>query len=67
MMSAPVLVMPDFGKPFILTIDTSDFGAGAVLLQEDANGVENPIGYFSLKLNASQKIIPRAKRKLWLQ
>jgi len=55
LMSAPVLVMPDFRKPFILTIDASDFGAGAVLLQEDAKGIEHPIGYFSHKLNASQK------------
>jgi len=55
LMSAPVLVMPDFMKPFILTIDASDFSVGAVLLQEDAKGIEHPIGYFSHKLNASQK------------
>jgi len=46
LMSAPVLVMPDFMKPFILTIDASDFGVGAVLLQEDTKGIEHPIGYF---------------------
>ena len=55
LMSAPVLVMPDFMKPFILTIDASDVGVGAVLLQEDTKGIEHPIGYFSHKLNASQK------------
>lgn len=33
----------------------SDFGVGAVLLQEDARGVDHPIGYFSHKLNVSQK------------
>ena len=31
LISAPVLVAPDFSKPFILTIDVSDVGAGAVL------------------------------------
>ena len=55
LMSAPVLVMPDFGKPFILTTDASDCGVGAVLLQRDAKGVDYPIGYFSHKLSASQK------------
>ena len=55
LMSAPVLVMPDFKKPFILTIDASDFGVGAVLLQEDENGIDHPIGYFSHKLSASQR------------
>ena len=55
LMSAPVLAMPDFGKPFILTIDASDYGAGAVLLQEDAKGIEHAIGYFSYKFNISQK------------
>ena len=55
LMSASVLAMPDFGKPFILTIDASDYGAGAVLLQEDAKGIEHAIGYFSYKFNISQK------------
>ena len=55
LMSAPVLVMPDFGKPFILTTDASDCGVGAVLLQQDGKGVGHPIGYFSHKLSTSQK------------
>ena len=54
-MSAPVLATPDFDKPFILTVDASDVGAGAVLLQEYSKGVNHPIGYFSHKFNASQR------------
>ena len=54
-MSAPVLMMPDFGKPFTLHIDASDFGTGAVLLQADRKGIDHPIGFFSYKFNVSQK------------
>ena len=55
LMSAPVLMMPDFGKPFTLHIDASDFGTGAVLLQADKKGIDNPIGYFSYNFNVSQR------------
>ena len=47
LISAPVLVAPDFSKPFILTIDTSNVGAGAVLMQEDSRGIDHPLSYFS--------------------
>ena len=49
LISAPVLVAPNFTKPFILTIDASDVGAGAVLMQEDLNGIDHPVSYFSCK------------------
>ena len=62
-MSAPVLVMPDFGKPFTLTTDASDCGVGAMLLQQDAKGVDHPIGYFSHKLSASQKNYSTSKKE----
>uniref|UniRef100_A0A8C5DBJ5 Gypsy retrotransposon integrase-like protein 1 n=1 Tax=Gouania willdenowi TaxID=441366 RepID=A0A8C5DBJ5_GOUWI len=52
--SAPVLTAPDFERPFKLEVDASDRGAGAVLLQEDACGIDHPIGYFSKKYNRHQ-------------
>ena len=64
LMSAPILIMPDFGKPFILTINASNFDAGALMLQEDAKGIDHPIGYFSHKFSVSQRL--EKKRKLWL-
>ena len=53
LMSAPVLVTPHFDKPFVLMVDASDLGVGAVLIQEDHHSVEHPIAYFSQKFNKS--------------
>lgn len=53
--SVPVLRAPDFTSPFKLAVDASDVAAGAVLLQEDNDGVEHPVCYFSMKFNKSQK------------
>ena len=53
--SAPVLSAPDFNLPFKLAIDASDVAAGAVLLQEDKDGIDHPVCYFSKKFNKSQK------------
>ena len=54
-MSAPVLLAPDFDKAFKLAVDASDVGAGGVLLQEDSNGVDHPVCYFSRKFNKQQR------------
>ena len=52
----PVLIAPDFTKQFIMTVDASDQGIGAVLMQEDSIGIQHPICYFSKKLNKHQKV-----------
>ena len=53
--TAPVLAMPDFQKPFLIHVDASDLGLGAVLMQESAEKLEHPIGYLSHKFNSSQR------------
>ena len=53
--SAPVLLAPDFDKCFKLAVDASDVGIGAVLLQEDNDGIDHPVCYFSKKFNKHQK------------
>ena len=53
--SAPVLLAPDFDKCFKLAVDASDVGICAVLLQEDHNGIDHPVCYFSKKFNKHQK------------
>ena len=51
----PVLLAPNFAKEFKLAVDASDTGAGSVLMQEDSNGVDHPVSYFSKKFNKHQK------------
>lgn len=51
---SPVLAAPDLSRPFKLEVDASAVGAGAVLLQEDADGVDHPVSYFSRKFNKHQ-------------
>ena len=53
--SAPVLLAPSFDKKFKLAVDASDVGAGSVLLQEDDNGVDHPVCYYSKKFNKHQR------------
>lgn len=43
---SPVLAAPDFLRPFKLEVDASAVGAGAVLLQEDRQGINLPLSYF---------------------
>ena len=53
--TAPILVTPDFDRPFIISCDACKTGVGGVLAQEDASGVEKPIAFFSHKLNRAQQ------------
>lgn len=52
--SSPVVSAPNFSLPFKLEVDVSTFGAGAVLLQEDSEGINHPVCYFSKKCNKHQ-------------
>ena len=54
-MTHPVLLAPDFSKPFKLYCDASDIGVGSVLVQEDQDGVEHPVCFYSKKLDKAQR------------
>jgi hypothetical protein len=52
---APVLTAPNFRQPFKLSVDTSDVGVGAGLIQEKRKGVDHPVCYFTKKSNKHQR------------
>ena len=51
MSSTPVLATPDFSKPFMIECDTSGYGLGAILMQD-----EHPIAFESSKLNKLEQL-----------
>ena len=52
---APVLVFPDFDKPFLLEMDASKKGLGAVLSQKQSDGHYHPVTFGSCSLTLSEK------------
>jgi hypothetical protein len=57
--SAPVLVLPDVQKPFTVVCDASDYGVGAVLLQE-----ERVVAFYSAKLSKAEQNYCATEREL---
>ena len=53
--SAPLLVFPDFNKPFLLETDASKEGLGAVLLQKQDDGRYHPVAFGSRMLTPSEQ------------
>ena len=53
--NSPIPRAPDFTRPFVLAVDASCVGVGAVLLQEGEDEAEHPVAFFSKKLSPAQK------------
>ena len=53
--SAPMLVFPDFDKPFLLKTDASKEGLGAVLSQRQDDGCHHPITFGRHSLTPTKK------------
>ena len=53
--NSPVLVPVDYSREFLLYVDSCEVGAGASLMQEDADGVEHPVCYYSKKYDRHQR------------
>jgi len=54
MITLPVLMLPDYKKPFTLITDASDYATGAILEQRDTLGRSHPITYFSKLLQPAE-------------
>ena len=54
-LQAPILAFPDFDKPFLLEMDASGKGLGAVLLQKQSDGRYHPIAYASHIMNETEQ------------
>jgi len=52
--TSPVLLLPDYGKPFTLIMDASDYATGAILEQDDALGRSHPVAYYSKSLQPAE-------------
>ena len=53
--TAPVLLLPDPEKPFVLETDASHFALGCVLSQRDDQGNWHPVGYYSRTFSKSER------------
>lgn len=63
--SPPLLLLPNMSKAFRIECDASDFGVGAVLLQQDDKTSEwLPIAYESKKLSSAEQKFPAQEREL---
>ena len=53
LLKTPVLMTPDWSRPFVLQTDASSTGLGFVLKQIDEKGNEHPLAF------GSKKLLPR--------
>ena len=61
--TAPILIYPDFSRPFILDTDASNDGIGAVLSQE-YDGGEHVVAYASRTLSISEQKYSVTRKEL---
>ena len=54
-LQAPILSFPDFSKSFLLEMDASGKGLGAVLSQKQSDGRYHPIAYASCIMNETEQ------------
>ena len=61
--AAPVLLLPDPDKQYVVNTDASDFAVGAVLQQDNGNGLQ-PVAYCSHKLSDTERRYPTHDREM---
>lgn len=55
LISAPILSVPKFDRPFIISSDASDVGLGCCLSQLDNEGAEHPVAFASRTLTRTER------------
>ncbi|GJP32751.1 hypothetical protein CLOM_g17351 [Closterium sp. NIES-68] len=55
--STPILILPDPERDYVIEADASDQAVGAVLMQDQGNGLQ-PIAYLSKKLHGAERNYP---------
>jgi len=55
LMTSPVLLLPDYNRPFTLIMDASDYATGAILEQDDAFGWSHLVAYYSKSLQLAEQ------------
>ena len=61
--TTPVLKLPDFERPFVVTTDASDAAVGAILEQDYGNGLQ-PMAFANRKLNDAEMRYNAYEREL---
>ena len=59
------MAFPDNTRPFKLYTDASDYAIGAILTQDDDDGVDRPIHYVSKSLTAQQRRWSTIEKEAW--
>jgi len=54
LVTAPILVFPDFSRPFIIACDASRNSIGCTLMQLDEDNIERPVAYASRTLSPAE-------------
>ena len=63
MVTAPILVFPDWKKPFHVPVDASSIALGIILAQPGEGGTDHPIAFASRKLSLAEKNYTTTKRE----
>lgn len=64
LISAPIFVAPDWGKPFRCHVDASQRAVGGTLTQLNGNRADHVVAYFSKKLSETEQNYTASEREL---